>query len=295
MIDFLCIGAHKSGTSWLDNNLKRHPDVWTPLYKELHFFDELEFGCSITEGKKRKIWLSNHLQHLSTKVTNGKTINSSNIEWALNFVQTKEHKRNIEWYNDLFRDAKNRYKSVGETTPAYALLSRDTYKKIYNVNPNIKIVFIMRNPALRDWSSLRFDLLTNKKLSDNTNKITMLDRDTIYNYLTKKSVENRSNYLQTIKRIESIFPRENIKYLFFDQIESQPDILIRDLCDFLNIDFNIQYFPKLLDKKLVSKEVKIDSDILQYLKVKYRDMIDEIDKDYVQVPNTWKIFFDIHT
>ncbi|MFN3652262.1 MAG: sulfotransferase family protein [Armatimonadota bacterium] len=37
--DFLGIGAQKSGTSWLDANLRHHPDVYLPPRKELHYWD----------------------------------------------------------------------------------------------------------------------------------------------------------------------------------------------------------------------------------------------------------------
>lgn len=37
---FLCVGAQKAGTSWLDSTLRYHPDVQMPIdRKELHFFD----------------------------------------------------------------------------------------------------------------------------------------------------------------------------------------------------------------------------------------------------------------
>ena len=37
--DFLGIGAQKSGTTWLHENLRQHPDLFLPAEKELHFFD----------------------------------------------------------------------------------------------------------------------------------------------------------------------------------------------------------------------------------------------------------------
>tara|TARA_B110000908_G_C10132609_1_gene392946 strand:- start:747 stop:938 length:192 start_codon:yes stop_codon:yes gene_type:complete len=40
--DFICIGAPKTVTTWLYENLKKHPDVELPYIKELHFFDEIE-------------------------------------------------------------------------------------------------------------------------------------------------------------------------------------------------------------------------------------------------------------
>jgi hypothetical protein len=37
---FLCIGAQKSGTSWLYRNFQAHPSIWVTRVKELHYFDE---------------------------------------------------------------------------------------------------------------------------------------------------------------------------------------------------------------------------------------------------------------
>jgi hypothetical protein len=37
--DFLGIGAQKAGTTWLWENLRRHPEVFVPDRKELHYFD----------------------------------------------------------------------------------------------------------------------------------------------------------------------------------------------------------------------------------------------------------------
>lgn len=39
MIDFLCIGAQKSGTTLLHEHLKQSSDIFLPSKKELHFFD----------------------------------------------------------------------------------------------------------------------------------------------------------------------------------------------------------------------------------------------------------------
>jgi hypothetical protein len=38
--DFLCIGAHKAGTTWLHQMLGLHPDIGLPVNKELHFWDK---------------------------------------------------------------------------------------------------------------------------------------------------------------------------------------------------------------------------------------------------------------
>ena len=37
--NFMCIGAAKSGTTTLYDILKQHPEIFTPAFKEPHFFD----------------------------------------------------------------------------------------------------------------------------------------------------------------------------------------------------------------------------------------------------------------
>ncbi len=39
-ITFLVIGAQKAGTTWICDVLRRHPDVFIPDWKELHFFEQ---------------------------------------------------------------------------------------------------------------------------------------------------------------------------------------------------------------------------------------------------------------
>lgn len=38
--NFLCVGAAKSATTTFANMIKAHPDVFTPVTKELHYFDQ---------------------------------------------------------------------------------------------------------------------------------------------------------------------------------------------------------------------------------------------------------------
>jgi len=71
--DFLVIGVQKAATSWLWVQLKKHPYIWLPPVKELHFFDHLfvERNRSWTEGHIRKgvrealKWQINHARNLN--------------------------------------------------------------------------------------------------------------------------------------------------------------------------------------------------------------------------------------
>jgi hypothetical protein len=76
---FLIIGAEKSGTTWLYDRLRRHPDVFMPKVKEIHYFNE----------------------------------QNSNHQPRRNY-----EKHGFEWYEDHFRERK-RESAVGEATPMY--------------------------------------------------------------------------------------------------------------------------------------------------------------------------------
>jgi len=50
--NFLVIGAPRSGTSWIHDNLRRHPQVFLPKTKELHYFDrDYERGIDYYEAQ----------------------------------------------------------------------------------------------------------------------------------------------------------------------------------------------------------------------------------------------------
>jgi hypothetical protein len=77
--NFLVIGAEKSGTTWLYDRLRRHPDVFMPKVKEIHYFNKQN---------------SNHQPRRSYE------------------------KHDFEWYEDHFRE-RERESAVGEATPMY--------------------------------------------------------------------------------------------------------------------------------------------------------------------------------
>jgi hypothetical protein len=120
MPDFLGIGAHRSGTSWLWENLVKHPDIWAPRTKERYFFDRrldnryLRFVPHELEGRVR--------------------------------------------YASLFLIGKLLGKVTGEFTPAYAVLSEDKISLINTTVPRAKIFFLMRDSVLRAWSHSKKDL-----------------------------------------------------------------------------------------------------------------------------------------
>ena len=47
---FLGIGTARAGTTWLHANLRRHPEIWLPPLKELHYFDLQRPGAGVSRS-----------------------------------------------------------------------------------------------------------------------------------------------------------------------------------------------------------------------------------------------------
>ena len=100
--DFLVISPPKTGSTWLADNLRRHPQLFVPAIKEVKYFSSL-------------------------------------YQWL-----------DYGWYCDHFNGAGPR--QAGEASPSYASLPLADIRNIRRLLPDVKLVFLMREPVARAWS-----------------------------------------------------------------------------------------------------------------------------------------------
>jgi hypothetical protein len=63
MIDFLVLGAEKSGTTWLADMLRQHPQIFIPAQKELFYFNAQFFESPELDNYNHSLPLSWYLAH----------------------------------------------------------------------------------------------------------------------------------------------------------------------------------------------------------------------------------------
>jgi hypothetical protein len=172
--DFLGIGAQKSGTSWLHENLRHHPDAFVSPVKELHYFDS----------------------HFDEPLRN---------------------------YSEIFKPAGNRLK--GEVTPAYSILPVERIKYIRAIMPDVRLIFLMRNPIERAWSHAVMILVT--QAGKSYEQITPAE---FYEHFTSDANQLRGDYETIIDSWLSVFPAEQLLLGFFEEIIHQPVELLKAVC-----------------------------------------------------------------
>lgn len=267
-VDFLGIGVQKAGTSWLWQNLRQHPCIWMPPRKELHYFDrspEYPTPSYLASSKliNRLFGMEQHNKQFRVELSRGfkKTIKSKTWqEFYWNFCYFSGNYSD-SWYFSLFEFGEGKVK--GEITPDYSIISLEDVKHIKKIIPDLKIILILRNPIDRAWSHLRYSWT--RGMFEETR-----DLNKIKKFINKPGQTLRSDYLRTLNIWGSCFTKEKIYIGFYDDVMQNPQKLISNIFNFLEVES--QYFvnPKELSRKInVSKELAIPTKLKHYLASKY--------------------------
>ena len=283
---FLGIGAARSGTTWIDAQLRKSPQIWMPRRKELHYFTRsLEYPSSshLADNSliKRLISLSGHNIRFKRELIKafGRDIlyfDVAQLVWDSRYFFGNY---SDEWYQSLF-ESKSDY-VTGEITPAYSLLNDNDLARLSRFLPKLKLIFIMRNPIDRAWSTIGYHEKRENKL------LTKLPPNEIIEYLSREAITVRSNYVNIIKRWEKYYPKEQILTAFYDEISCSPSLLLDRICDFLGID-HIHLTDK--DKKRrvnVSVKSEMPTAVREYLTEYYRDQIQSLSEIYGSYAKDW--------
>jgi hypothetical protein len=243
--DFLVIGAQKAGTTWLDRNLRLHPQLWLPPEKEIHFFDfpplmPFSFLRYIPSASIRS-WVNYRMNRDWRKVQNGE----QSEEW---FNRYYHGVRTWRWYGSLFTPAPGQL--AGEATPRYAVLSERKIRTISAAMPRCKIIYLLRNPIERMWSDLA--MFHGAKFGHAG--LQTIDENKVLRFLTQPGRLAHSRYSENIGRWEKHFPREQIFIGFQDQIRETPHQLIESIYGFLGVDTSAERLSTVLTKKINVQE-----------------------------------------
>lgn len=223
-----CVGAAKSGTSWLFDVLYQHPECYFPAVKELHYWDALESGKGGFYRKRmleRLEWLQGRRRaETDPQVIAYQERSLADIQaWLDTFDGTKaDHAAYLRFLGEGREGAR----VIGDFTPSYALLNTGTFRKMAGLTIPTKFIFVMRDPAERVWSHIRMDAAAVGQEA----AITRLD-----SYLAggEHDLAARSNYRRTINQLLKVIPREALHLEFYEHLFTKE--AIERIFDFLDL------------------------------------------------------------
>src|SRR5580700_360168 len=226
--DFICIGAQKSGTSWLHQMLKQHPDVWLPHTKEIHYFDVIHGdGGSYNRAQKDPMRAATMAKSLTAIkwIAQSKLTSKDKMERIYSTSLLGLREMTDEWYGRIFERVPAAL-LCGDITPSYAILPDAGIEHILRLRPGTKIIFVIRDPIDRGWSEVRMV----QKVAG------AADVAAVPWHVASDRFYARSDYVATIERFRKFIPESDFLLLYFDDIALQPKEFLTKVCQFLGLD-----------------------------------------------------------
>lgn len=143
----------------------------------------------------------------------------------------QEYKRYRAWYIDHFMEASANQK-VGEDSTTY-LASRKAPRRIKNLLPNVRLLFIIRDPVARCYSHY-WHLVRTRRIG--------VDFETAL--LNRHTLIQRSRYAPQLRRYLELFSHEQVSVTIFEELLAKPAEILKRICNHIGVEApNQPYLP----------------------------------------------------
>ena len=221
--DFMCIGAQKGGTGWLYDQLNPHPDFWMPAIKELHYFrDHVALKRARPLFVKAKMNLQQINEH--RKKSGVRPLDGGDLQFLEAVVWLKGQKAKIEDYARLFNPKGNLLS--GDITGAYAHLPEERVSEIIRHLPNVKVLYLARDPIARFWS--QYCMMVRKKDWTNPGSLS-----TVKGFITSRPPRRAS---ENVARWRRFTPENQFRLFYFDDLKTDAADLRARIINFIGGD-----------------------------------------------------------
>lgn len=224
--DFICIGAQKGGTRWLFDQLNHHPDFWMPAIKELHYFNEnihLKWADPLYARARY------NMRRLNRKLERSKMrpLASSDVEWLRALIWLHGRPVDFDLYSRLFNLRGDRLS--GDVTPTYAIIDESKVRAVCDHLPNVKIVYLARDPIDRFWS--HYCMVSRQQKWENTEDFATVER-----FIETGSGIRHSSVTANVHRWREASGDDRFGLFFFDDLKTDAAGLRHRIITFLGGD-----------------------------------------------------------
>jgi Sulfotransferase domain len=145
------------------------------------------------------------------------------------FLADSNFARGVDWYSDQFAGAAAGARVIGEASPNYTKCTEfpGVAERIFRVLPGVKLIYMVRDPVDRFVSQYLHHA--------NAGEIT-LDPQRILHSAAGAHYLNCSRYYRQASEYLRFFPREQMLFLCLDELNRDPQALLRRTFAFLGVD-----------------------------------------------------------
>lgn len=164
------------------------------------------------------------------------------------FSHGENWKDQIEAYEALFDKKEGQLAFEASTSyTAHPTYGKEVWKNLYDYNPDLKFIYILRHPIDRIISAHRFLYRRGYAKTRNINDFLKPG-----NYHV-----NLSRYHYQIKPFIDLFGEDKVKIVLFDEFSDNPQNIVREILDFLGIGEVQNFKVETLKSNTKEKELQM--------------------------------------
>jgi hypothetical protein len=159
----------------------------------------------------------------------------------VHFFDNEEHFSNgkpdySKYYHTWF-SPKKFHKFLGEATPIY-MYWKDSPRRIWEYNPNMKLIVLLRNPierAYSNWNMERSRNADNLSFWEAIKNEKVRCREALPQQHRVHSYIDRGYYLEQLRRLWTYFPKDRVLIMKSEDLKQKPDDALNYVCEFLQV------------------------------------------------------------
>jgi hypothetical protein len=258
--DFICMGMQKAGTIWLYDQVGNHPDIWQPPIKELHALTSNPTQRTIAAILRRHGKDSDRLNE--QRVERGRRgIADADMAFVRTLATMTEKPPRLDVYAELFAPKGERLS--GDITPGYSSLNPDTIKAVADAFPEVRIVFLAREPVDRAWSYVSMNV-RREELGYKAG-VRYDDWTSLQEMFDERKTAIRSYPSAIVRRWRPHFG-DRFGVFFFDDLRDDAQELRRRIGAFIGVDPDrFAGLPAEHNRKSARKKVEMSEEIRERL------------------------------
>lgn len=184
-----------------------------------------------------------------------------------------------------YRYWRGRHKTKGDVTPAYSILPMERIRFIRKIMPDVRLIYILRNPIERTWSEVLHNLLRKA----NKRRFEQVPEPEIIATINSEPIQVRSAYLANLDNWQSVFPGDQLYVTFFERISTEPQQLLQDVMGHIGVSSDIDWAAMPFNQKFnVNPAVEIPQTYLELLQERYCPMIETLYERFGAPVEAWR-------
>lgn len=270
---FLCIGAQKAGTGWFWQRFYAHPELFLTPVKEIHYFDYIRGLSDHLDNRRRRARLYKFLGNLWNPSS------WSLLPWYRDYMASPI---DDDWYANLFRHRAGR-RFAGEVTPSYAIIGEDGFRHMRRLSPDMRVLYVMRNPVERAWSqAIHHARAINVDLGKQLPEHALAVMESAPNFMAQ------GDYTAAITALRRVFNEGQLCFSFYEEVHADRMAAIERWCRFIGIGYRAEWFPQPETRYNENVRIEMLPEVRQQLRERYRSTIAEVRSLIGHVPTSWE-------